>query len=254
MVDNEGGVLSANLVKANGSRVVAVGVGQGAGGLSDLNLQAISGPTLNSDYFQVGDYNAAALKLAEIAKGACDTPTPTPTATPTPTPTPTPTATPTATPTPTPTATPTPTVTPTPSPTRYEVRGTTLVQVVDHQQAGVTYPVVASAHLGERFINAVTRTTYKSAPRYGIALSPFGINAALGFGDHLMGNSQPGASGLRDAMWDEAVAKGTGTTTSVRQQFDCHAVFAPAKHTWNLEAYRLQNDKWYAQRSGCNWR
>lgn len=70
--DIEAGIFSANRVKSGGTRIVTVGVGNGAGGDSDLNLRAISGPTLNSDYFQVGDYTAAATTLAQLAKGNCE--------------------------------------------------------------------------------------------------------------------------------------------------------------------------------------
>ncbi|GAA1861465.1 LPXTG cell wall anchor domain-containing protein [Microbacterium koreense] len=70
--DIEAGVLSSNLIKSKGTRVVTIGVGAGASGLSELNLQAISGPVRNSDYFQVGNYNQAATTLASIAKGNCE--------------------------------------------------------------------------------------------------------------------------------------------------------------------------------------
>jgi|GEM_PF-801515 len=70
--DNEAGIFSANLVKAEGTRVVAVGVGPGAAGISALNLQAISGPVANSDYYQVSDFVLLADQLATLARGQCD--------------------------------------------------------------------------------------------------------------------------------------------------------------------------------------
>lgn len=70
--DIEAGIFSANLIKANGTRVVTVGVGRGAEGISNLNLQAISGPVLGKDYFQVGSYDLAARTLAQLAKGNCE--------------------------------------------------------------------------------------------------------------------------------------------------------------------------------------
>jgi hypothetical protein len=45
----EGGVLSANTVKAAGVRVLAVGVGDVAD-IAPVNLKAVSGPVENSDY------------------------------------------------------------------------------------------------------------------------------------------------------------------------------------------------------------
>jgi hypothetical protein len=45
----EGGVLSANSVKAAGIRVLAVGVGD-VTDIAPVNLRAVSGPVENSDY------------------------------------------------------------------------------------------------------------------------------------------------------------------------------------------------------------
>ena len=55
----ENGIFSANAVKAEGTRVIAFGVGDGVDSAgSGLNLRSISGPTLNSDYYQTDDYAA----------------------------------------------------------------------------------------------------------------------------------------------------------------------------------------------------
>ena len=62
----ENGVFSANNVKAAGARVIAVGIG----GPSVLNLQAISGPVENSDWFD-SDFDVLDQTLAEIALEAC---------------------------------------------------------------------------------------------------------------------------------------------------------------------------------------
>ncbi|WP_152030967.1 VWA domain-containing protein [Agromyces aureus] len=67
----ENGVFSANAVKALGTRVIGFGVGDGVGGSPD-NLIAISGNTLNSDYFQSADYDEAGTILRNLALGACE--------------------------------------------------------------------------------------------------------------------------------------------------------------------------------------
>ncbi|MBP1079174.1 hypothetical protein JOD63_003142 [Microbacterium terrae] len=67
----ENGIFSANAVKAQGSRILAMGVGAGVGG-SPANLRAISGTTANSDYYQVTDYTAAGSALRALALGSCN--------------------------------------------------------------------------------------------------------------------------------------------------------------------------------------
>ncbi len=68
----ENGIFSANAVKAQGTRIVAFGVGSGVNSTaSGYNLRAISGPTKDTDYFQTASYDAAGQKLAELAKGNC---------------------------------------------------------------------------------------------------------------------------------------------------------------------------------------
>ncbi|MHB9759788.1 hypothetical protein ACYBSK_35865 [Streptomyces sp. BYX5S] len=77
--DVEGGIFAANAVKAEGSRVVAVGVGKGVEGVSGLNLRAISGqeaftgsnPT-TADYYQTDDFAAAGEALHNMALTHCD--------------------------------------------------------------------------------------------------------------------------------------------------------------------------------------
>jgi hypothetical protein len=68
----ENGIFSANVLKAKGTRVIAVGVGSGVTGTATgLNLAAISGPTLNSDYYQSPSYEQAAAALRALALGNC---------------------------------------------------------------------------------------------------------------------------------------------------------------------------------------
>ena len=65
----EEGVFSANALKAEGTRVVAVGVGVGVSGAAN-NLQAVSGPVSGSDYVQT-DYAALAQQFRKIALASC---------------------------------------------------------------------------------------------------------------------------------------------------------------------------------------
>ncbi|QDB79983.1 VWA domain-containing protein [Georgenia wutianyii] len=73
-VETEQAIASANALKAKGTRVLAVGVGEGVSGESD-NLRAISGPTphttsaRNADYFQTGWQELAGV-LSSVARGA----------------------------------------------------------------------------------------------------------------------------------------------------------------------------------------
>lgn len=75
--DTEGGIFAANAVKAQGTRVVAVGVGRGVEGVSGLNLRAISGPEAftgdnpeTADYYQTTDFTAGAA-LNQLALSNC---------------------------------------------------------------------------------------------------------------------------------------------------------------------------------------
>ncbi|UUI72676.1 VWA domain-containing protein [Cellulomonas xiejunii] len=75
----ENGIFSANEVKNEGTRVLAVGVGAGVGDAATArNLAAISGPTAydgsNSsvaDYYQVADYTVVGQALRQLALGDC---------------------------------------------------------------------------------------------------------------------------------------------------------------------------------------
>ncbi|MCL2470607.1 MAG: VWA domain-containing protein [Propionibacteriaceae bacterium] len=65
----EQAIFSANAIKARGTRIVAVGVGDGVTG-SGYNLAAVSGPVANSDYYAVG-WEQAAETLQQLALKGC---------------------------------------------------------------------------------------------------------------------------------------------------------------------------------------
>ncbi len=68
----ENGIFSANAIKAENTRMLAMGVGGGVSSTAaGLNLRSISGTTLNSDYYQTTDYTAAGNALKALALGSC---------------------------------------------------------------------------------------------------------------------------------------------------------------------------------------
>ena len=70
----EAAIYSANALKAEGTRIVSVGVGAGITGAGQ-NLRAVSGTTLNSDYFQTASWTALKEQLTDIASAAtCQVP------------------------------------------------------------------------------------------------------------------------------------------------------------------------------------
>ncbi len=66
--DTEQGIFSANGIKSGGERIVGVGIGLN-GGLD--NLRAVSGPTLNQDYFNSSNSDFGTV-LKALATGACN--------------------------------------------------------------------------------------------------------------------------------------------------------------------------------------
>lgn len=78
--DVEAAVFSANAIKAQGTRVVSFGVGNGVSGITALNLAAISGPVAfdpasgnvaTADYFQIPDFSGAGDELRRLALANC---------------------------------------------------------------------------------------------------------------------------------------------------------------------------------------
>ncbi|MDR2973973.1 MAG: VWA domain-containing protein, partial [Propionibacteriaceae bacterium] len=65
----EQAVFSANAIKAQGTRVIAIGVGSDVAGYAP-NLRAISGPVENQDYYTVG-WDQAAATLKSLALSGC---------------------------------------------------------------------------------------------------------------------------------------------------------------------------------------
>lgn len=74
----ENGIFSANALKAQDTRVLAVGVGNGTSGNAGQNLASLSGPTkydgsniADADYFQEADFAGAGAALRRLALANC---------------------------------------------------------------------------------------------------------------------------------------------------------------------------------------
>lgn len=131
-------------------------------------------------------------------------------------------------------------------PTHYEVRGSTLVQVVEHDRAGTRYPVVADPWLGVNLISNWWWTGSGNSRAVHIAVTPMMgvVNEAIAmqFG------------------WEEASSR-IGPEirkATYEQQFKCHALgkvaifFDPGN--WDLEVRRgTTNDFARLVSSHCNW-
>ncbi|UPL15697.1 DUF11 domain-containing protein [Microbacterium galbinum] len=71
MQDVDAGIFSANQLKAQGSHVIALGVGPALTPASAYNLRAISGTVENEDYIRAADFDQASEYLASLAAN-CD--------------------------------------------------------------------------------------------------------------------------------------------------------------------------------------
>lgn len=73
LIEVENSIASANYLKAQGVKVLAVGIGGGAvTGAPPTNLQVISGPTENTDYFTLANgFGALQQFLQQIAAAGC---------------------------------------------------------------------------------------------------------------------------------------------------------------------------------------
>ncbi|MFE4198676.1 VWA domain-containing protein, partial [Paenarthrobacter sp. NPDC056912] len=69
--DVDAGILAANQLKAQGTRVLAMGAGPALTPESELNLRAVSGVVEDSDYFRAANFTDAAGILAALAEANC---------------------------------------------------------------------------------------------------------------------------------------------------------------------------------------
>lgn len=139
-------------------------------------------------------------------------------------------------------------------PTRYEVSGDVLTQIVEHNAADVIYPVVADPYAGKALITSVKLVQRSDGATWAVTKTAWGQSVASG--DYGAGSEDAlgGQTIMRNQGWSEARSKGLPNTTTIRQQYDCHTVFAAAKNPWNLEPWRGTNGWWAVQPwTACNW-
>jgi len=136
-------------------------------------------------------------------------------------------------------------------PTHFEVDGSTVTQVIEHQGGDFTYPIVADPWGGK---NLFTGFTYNVTNRiHSFKKSEFGGSI------HYPTNYQI----FLNEGWAEFRARTPGQsyiTTSIHQQYDCHAAggyWNLAGPTWDLEVFRpaRTNGNWFfgVAFHHCNW-
>lgn len=67
----DAGIFSANQLKAQGTRLIGLGVGPAVTANGDYNLRAVSGTTSGSDYFRANNFAAATAEMVKLANANC---------------------------------------------------------------------------------------------------------------------------------------------------------------------------------------
>lgn len=121
-------------------------------------------------------------------------------------------------------------------PTRYEIRGSTLVQVVEHRgQESVAYPVTADPWLGRDLISRVWVTNHREGYKVNVVATSWG-RAFSGVATH-------------KAHVDELVSKTARgrITPTIREQYLCHvAGNLFEREDYNMESW-LPYKPWWQQ-------
>ncbi len=136
--------------------------------------------------------------------------------------------------------------------THYDVRGNQVVQVVDHLDGNVSYPVVADPWLGKALISYAVWTKYI---RYGIdwgfslfvyptawaRVNVLSYNAGVAGWNELLNRYKDTAVFYTNFDHNEYETRGIKNNLSgLRNQYLCHAWSGghPLKGTWQLEEFR----------------
>ncbi|MGO3147781.1 MAG: SpaA isopeptide-forming pilin-related protein [Leucobacter sp.] len=69
--DVDGGIFSANQLKAQGTKVISVGIGTALTTASEYNLRAVSGTVKGQDYFRAANFDEATEVLLSLAQERC---------------------------------------------------------------------------------------------------------------------------------------------------------------------------------------
>lgn len=132
--------------------------------------------------------------------------------------------------------------------THFEIRGTSLVQVVNHNVSGVAYPVVADPYLGRDMISTYT-WSYYSGYGYTLKVTPTGWSRSLA------GAYLAGVYGFRELQAKTGGSLNTNVD-GMRDQYICHqqvvAVRSPRKPTWNLDEWRPNVSYAQTVNASCN--
>ncbi|MGP5397692.1 hypothetical protein [Arthrobacter rhombi] len=137
-------------------------------------------------------------------------------------------------------------------PTRYQVRGMTVVQIVDHDKiADVEYPVIADPWLGVDLFSK----TYLGTKNRQLTINA--RKSAWGQAMHTPGNGQ---AIFLTAGWSELKNKQPAVKLkkSLHQQYDCHVGggFFNFAGDWNLEQFRPNRTRHWTYGVAvhrCNW-
>lgn len=142
-------------------------------------------------------------------------------------------------------------------PTSFRLEGTTLVQLVAHDDSH-TYPVVADPWLGANLFGNRSVTSASGDLRYNFSRTAWGVAVHTGVAGG--GGLVPVAAGiaiLQTAGWDELKTGWPAITNkeTLRQQYDCHVVGGFFEQGWNLERFRVNKSNWQATAAThrCNW-
>jgi hypothetical protein len=136
-------------------------------------------------------------------------------------------------------------------PTHFEVKGNSLIQVVDTRSNAFVYPIVADPWFG---ISLIDKATWA---RNLWAWSPTLMVYPTAFGRYFASNLAVSAA------WAETLDKGVqngfpnANTPSMKVQFDCHFIFVRVrnvnKSSWNLDSKLPVTDLLTAANYGCNY-
>ena len=150
-------------------------------------------------------------------------------------------------------------------PTHYEVKGSTVTQVVDHGSQ-YAYPIVADPWMGVDLFGTLEKDRPGTDRSHGTVYS--GVLSAWGWQVYFGGVPGPGPNPvlgnriIRYNGWEEWKSRlvGPNPAETLVQQYSCHvrygyAVFGAGIH-WDLEANRRENPGWWRQdvrEHKCNW-
>ena len=149
-------------------------------------------------------------------------------------------------------------------PTRYVIDGSTVTQIVDHND-NYAYPVFADPWIGQWLFKSFQvnrKGKYKNKNIYSGVLSNWGwaVYTGTAQGGGALGLAA-GYKIVRSIGWDEWKSKlvGANPAITLEQQYVCHARFGYAfwlaGFHWDLEAARPKKSNWtddpYSHK--CNW-